>query len=113
MLYSKSIQGLYERDVRKSKIEKLYAKPSNPRVHTFFQFPNGDAERTSIDARCRRGRVLQVRIVLYSGSIEGLYKRDIRNQSEETLRQRRICEIYLPIFQAAAFKELPPMLPPP
>ena len=26
MLYSKSIEGLYERDVRKSKIEKLYAK---------------------------------------------------------------------------------------
>jgi len=70
VLYSKPIQGLYERDVRKSKIEKLYAKPSNPRVHTFFQFPT---KRTSINARCRHGRVLQVRIVLCSKSIEGLY----------------------------------------
>ena len=85
VLYSKSIQGLYERDVRKSKIEKLYAKPSNPRVHTFFQFPNGDAERTSVDARCRRGSVLRVRIVLYSKSIQGLYERDVRKSKIEKL----------------------------
>ena len=85
MLYSKSIEGLYERDVRKSKIEKLYAKPSTPRVHTFFQFPNGDAKRTSINARCRRGSVLRVRIVLYSKSIEGLYERDVRKSKIEKL----------------------------
>src|SRR5438477_560698 len=83
VLYSKPIQGLYERDVRKSKIEKLYAKPSNPRVHTFFQFPNGDAKRTSINARCRRGSVLRVRIVLYSKPIQGLYERDVRKSKIE------------------------------
>ena len=90
VLYSKSIEGLYERDVRKSKIEKLYAKPSNPRVHTFFQFPNGDAERTSVDARCRRGSVLRVRIVLYSKSIEGLYERDVRKSKIEKLYAKPI-----------------------
>src|SRR5207245_4062763 len=70
VLYSKPIQGLYERDVRKSKIEKLYVKPSTPRVHTFFQFPNGDAKRTAIIARCRHSRVLRDRPVLYHRSFK-------------------------------------------
>src|SRR5438477_151533 len=85
VLYSKPIQGLYERDVRKLKIEKLYAKPSTPRAHTFFQFPNGDAKRTSINARCCRGSVLRVRIVLYSKPIQGLYERDVRKSKIEKL----------------------------
>ena len=42
-----------------------------------FQFPNNDAERTSVDARRRRGRVLRVRIVLHSRSIEGFSERDL------------------------------------
>ena len=44
-----------------------------------FVFPNIGAERTSADACYRRGRVLRVRILLYSGSIEGLCERDVRN----------------------------------
>ena len=31
------------------------------------QFPNSDAERTSVGARRRRSRVLRVRVVLYGG----------------------------------------------
>ena len=53
------------------------------------------AERTPVDARRRRGRVPRVRIVLYSGSIEGFSERDIRKSN--TIRQRRICEAHLPI----------------
>ena len=34
-------------------------------VDRAFQFPSSDAERTSVDARRRRGRALRVRIVLY------------------------------------------------
>ena len=105
VLYSKSIQGLYERDVRKSKIEKLYAKPSNLRVHT-FQFPNGDAERTSVDARCRRGRVLRVRIVLYSKSIQGLYERDVRKSKIEKLYAKPSNPRYIPSnFRTATPRE--------
>src|ERR1700716_3899913 len=48
-----------------------------------FQFPNADAERTSVGARCRRGRVLRVRILLYIGSIEGLYERNARKSKQE------------------------------
>ena len=103
MLYSKSIQGLYERDVRKSKIEKLYAKPSNPRS---TQFPNGDAERTSVDARCRRGRVLRVRIVLYSKSIQGLYERDVRKSKIEKLYAKPSNPRYIPSnFRTATPRE--------
>ena len=36
-----------------------------------FQYPNGGAQRTSVDARRRRSRVLRVRIVVYNASIEG------------------------------------------
>ena len=45
--------------------------------------------------RRRRGRVLRVRIVLYSGSIEGFSERDVRKSN--TIRQRRIRDTQLPI----------------
>ena len=52
--------------------ENRKSKNSTPsrRTRGYLQFPNGDAERTSADARCRRGSVLRVRIVLYSKSIK-------------------------------------------
>src|SRR5438477_9584 len=78
VLYSKPIQGLYERDVRKSKIEKLYAKPSKMGIDTFREIPNGEADRTSVDASCRHSGVLRDRAVLYNKSIKGLYERDVR-----------------------------------
>src|SRR5207245_3501375 len=53
-----------------------------PRVHTFFQFPT---KRTSINARCRRGSILRVRIVRYSKPIQGLYERDVRKSKIEKL----------------------------
>jgi hypothetical protein len=69
----------------KNQSEKKYTPKS--KMFT-FQFPNSDAERTSADARCRRGRVICVRIVLYSGSIEGLSERDIRKiKARKTIRQ--------------------------
>ena len=72
-----------------------------------FVFPNSDAERTPVGARYRRGRVLRVRIVLYSGSVEGLCERDIRN-----LARKLFANIAsLPSnFQTAALKERLSML---
>jgi hypothetical protein len=84
----------------KNQSEKNYTPKS--KMFT-FQFPNSDAERTSADARCRRGRVLCVRIVLYSGSIEGLCERDIRKSKLEKLYAKS--NAYFPIFRTATPKE--------
>ena len=57
-----------------------------PKSKTFtFQFPNGEAGRTPGDVRRCRSRVLRVRAVLYSKSIEGLYERDVRKSKLEKL----------------------------
>jgi hypothetical protein len=77
---------------------KVYvsAKFENPSSKTIrqgrlltIQFPSTDAERTSAEARCSRGRVLRVRIVLYSGSIEGESERDVRNPSAKNYTPSR------------------------
>ena len=60
------------------------------------------AERTPVDARRRRGRVLRVRIVLYSGSIEGLSERDIRKIKHHTPAPNLRCSPSN--FQAATAK---------
>jgi hypothetical protein len=58
--------------------ENRSVKNYTPRRRLPFQFPNIGAERTPVGARCRRGHVLRARILLYSGSIEGLYERDVQ-----------------------------------
>ena len=77
------------KDLVSAKFENRNSKNYTPSRRLLFQFPNIGAERTPVGARCRRGRVLRVRIVLYSGSVEGLCERDIRKSSKETIRQHR------------------------
>ena len=85
LLYSGSIEGLYERDIRKIKQEKLYAKADST---TFtFQFRSRGVERTSINARRRRSRGLRAHIMVYSASTEG----DDRIKARKTIRQPRLC----------------------
>ena len=101
VLYSGSIEGLCERDIRKSKRENY--TPTSNWIFT-FQFPNSDVERTSVDARRRRSRVLRVRIVVYSGSIEGLVSAIFENQSKKNYTPTS--NRYLPSnFRTAALKE--------
>src|SRR3982074_603448 len=75
-----------------------------------FQFPNADAERTSVDAGCRHSRVLRVRILLYIGSIEGLCERDVRNSKQEKQEKLYAKVDHIPSnFRTATPKERPSM----
>ena len=53
-----------------SKLTSISSKNQSKKKYTpkskmfAFQFPNSDAERTSADTRCRRSRVLRVRILV-------------------------------------------------
>ena len=49
-------------EILEIKARKLYAEAESAILS--FQFPTNDAERTSVEARRRRSRVLRVRILL-------------------------------------------------
>jgi hypothetical protein len=68
-----------------------------------FVFPSSDAERTPVGARCCHSRVLRVRIMLYSGSFEGLYEHDVRKSKLEKLYAKVDCSPSN--FRAATPKE--------
>ena len=79
-----------------------------------FQFPNSDADKTSVDVcrrrrrrrRRRRGHVLRVRIMLYSGQLK-VYMSAIFGKSKRRNSTVKSILRYLPSnIQAAAFKEL-------
>src|SRR5437660_11341548 len=63
-------------------VRKTLRRALQSTLHT-FQFPNGEADRTSVSARCRHSRVLRDRAVLYSSEVRRLDKRDVQKSKLE------------------------------